>query len=225
MEPEVFFRAVLEAWSELPTLLGPAWSEVMLRLQALVEQCAASRDPAERRALLVELILLFRSYEPARARLQRTLQSMGDVRGSLRRGRSAELALTREEEAAELMTKLRQRLNPRYVNVSFARHGTPSAVAKTSSLAAAAEYDLRIDIGPLSADSIVANAATQPFPSERLPSTEVGYWLEVVAVSDKFAVPERAYPMFLPRLGPSWVCDCVPGASISALRTCAENTS
>src|SRR5262249_33734272 len=70
---------------------------------------------------------------------------------------------------------------------------------------------LRIDIGPLSLDSVVDNPGA--FPQHVLPQTESGHWIEVVAVSDDFAIPQPRFHLFLPRCGNSWVCDCPPGGT------------
>ena len=60
-------------------------------------------------------------------------------------------------------------------------------------------------------DSVVRNPKKHRFPVEELPSTQDGHWLEVSAVSADFEIPQGRYHLFLPRIGPSWVCSCMPG--------------
>jgi len=84
-------------------------------------------------------------------------------------------------------------------------------VPKTTCLETKRTYDLRLDIGPLLDESVVQNAEQYPFPAHLLPPTDVGYWLEVIVVSDDFVVPFRQHHLFLPELGSSWVCDCPTG--------------
>lgn len=106
---------------------------------------------------------------------------------------------------------------PRYVNACMERSDhTP--VAKSTSLRSDTEYYLRVNIGSLSPDSVVENAGIFPFPADRLPPTNIGYWLEVVAVSDDFTISKNRLNLFLPKVGDSWVCSCTPGEE----HTCSE---
>ena len=100
---------------------------------------------------------------------------------------------------------------PRYVNACMERAHDNTAVAKSTSLRINTNYYLRINIGSLSADSVVENAKIYPFPADRLPPTDTGHWLEVVAVSDDFIIPTIRHNLFLPNVGDSWVCACTPG--------------
>lgn len=99
----------------------------------------------------------------------------------------------------------------RFVNVCLVNHEDQTIVSKTTNLGMGRTYDLRLDIGPLSPDSVVENAGENPFPEELLPATEDGHWVEVIVVSDDFSVSEQRYSLFLPKLGSSWVCGCTPG--------------
>ena len=56
-------------------------------------------------------------------------------------------------------------------------------------------------------------------PAELLPPSGSGHWLQVVVVSDDFEVARRRHDLFLPVVGPSWVCDCPPGGE----HTCSED--
>jgi hypothetical protein len=97
----------------------------------------------------------------------------------------------------------------RAVNLSIAPKDSAVVLSATSCLAAGKEYRLRLDIGPLSPESVVAKPV--PFPSEQLPASDVGHWLDIVASSDDFTVEPRPTKLFLPTAGPSWVCACKPG--------------
>jgi tetratricopeptide (TPR) repeat protein len=110
-------------------------------------------------------------------------------------------------------------MQQRYVNVSIVRQEDRKIVAKTTSLGVSRTYALRLNIGPLLNESVVQNADQYPFPVQLLPPTNIGYWLEVIVVSDDFVVPFRQHHLFLPRLGSSWECDCPPGKN----HQCSEN--
>src|SRR5207249_1845673 len=101
----------------------------------------------------------------------------------------------------------------RYVNVCFVPIRNRVPIRPEMSLKAGRDYRLRIDIGRLSADSVVKNPRV--FPVDRLPPSESGYWFEVAVLSDDFVVRPRLRSLFLPRTGSSWVCDCTPGGDHS----------
>jgi anti-anti-sigma factor len=103
----------------------------------------------------------------------------------------------------------------RHVNVCLIRGDKEKTVVPiTMNLREGNSYYLRLDIGNLSSDTAVRNP--QIFPTQHLPRTETGHWLEVVVVSDDFQVsnsasPRHRYNLFLPKKGASWVCSCSPG--------------
>ncbi|MHC8419064.1 hypothetical protein ACH121_04440 [Streptomyces sp. NB004] len=79
-------------------------------------------------------------------------------------------------------------------------------------LAAGRTYELRVDIGRLADQSLLARQA-RPFPDGMLGHTDDGGrgdWLEVTVLSDDFDLPAARHSVFLPRTGPSWVCPCPP---------------
>lgn len=108
----------------------------------------------------------------------------------------------------------------RYVNVCIERPADHSVVSKFTSLRVETDYDLRMNIGSLWPESVIENAQPNPFPTHLLPKTDVGYWLEVVAVSDDFMIPKIRHNIFLPEARDSWVCSCSPGQD----HTCVEQT-
>lgn len=110
-------------------------------------------------------------------------------------------------------TRAAEMVKPRYVNLAFLRAAEFSRVSRGEPLEPARDYLLRVDIGDLSAESMVSNAPDHAFPAERLPPTTYGHWLEVGVTSADFSVPDRTFPVFLPRRGPSWVCPCEPNGS------------
>ena len=97
----------------------------------------------------------------------------------------------------------------RYVNVCLTQEKDHKVVSGETSLAANKEYHLRTDIGPLSSDSVVENP--KEFREDLLPASDTGHWLHVVAVSEDFEVQSKRHDVFLPTVGPSWVCVCTPG--------------
>lgn len=103
----------------------------------------------------------------------------------------------------------------RYVNVCLTEGEAHSVLPGRMQLATNCSYDLRLDIGPLSLDSVVKNAEQKPFPELLLPRTDTGHWLEAIAVSDEFVVAPVKHSLFLPTTGPSWVCNCTPGGEHS----------
>ena len=77
-------------------------------------------------------------------------------------------------------------------------------------LVASAEYVLRVDIGMIAKDTIVAEAESAPLPSlpPEAANEEGGHWLSLVVVSSDFEVPGHAFRLYLPRVGASWTCSC-----------------
>jgi multiple sugar transport system ATP-binding protein len=96
----------------------------------------------------------------------------------------------------------------RHMNVAITRTVDGTPLPMTERLEVATTYWIRVDIGTLSADSVVVNPLDRPFPDEHLPRSADGHWLEVLAVSDDVDVDRRRHRLFLPLTGQSWVCSC-----------------
>jgi hypothetical protein len=96
----------------------------------------------------------------------------------------------------------------RYTNVCITKGANRSVIPQGRSLISGGRYDLRLNIGPRSPQSVVRNP--RRFRGDLLPPTEKGHWLEVVLASDDFRLPRRRYYFFLPLAGPSYVCTCKP---------------
>jgi hypothetical protein len=99
---------------------------------------------------------------------------------------------------------------PRHVNISFLDENG-QVVPRTRSLVSAQRYLVRVNIAELRQDSLITNAP--PFPSDLLPQSAIGHWLEVVVSSDDLEVQPQKHSLFLPTHGPSWHCACEPGGA------------
>lgn len=97
----------------------------------------------------------------------------------------------------------------RFVNVELLDPETGTPTGSDCPLRAQRGYEVVVDIGPLSAASIVHDP--EAFPSEHLPQSETGHWLQVGLASTNFEVPPQVADIFLPRVGAAWACDCDPG--------------
>ncbi len=107
---------------------------------------------------------------------------------------------------------------PRYVNTRIVDDEKQTIPANTE-LGTDRSYYVRINIGPLSKETIVRNPL--PFPSGLLPQGKGGgHWLDAVVASDDFQFDKHRYTFFLPGKGPSWVCECNPDAP----HTCSKKT-
>ncbi|MBE4740502.1 hypothetical protein [Streptomyces caniscabiei] len=102
-------------------------------------------------------------------------------------------------------------VGPRFVNLAIERRGDLPPVPRGIPLEPASDHFVRVDIGDVSADSIVTGPRESPFPLEALPHTAEGYWLEVALTSADFDVRAETVPYFLPFSGAGWVCPCPPG--------------
>jgi hypothetical protein len=232
MNPVKLLQALSEMWGDLPKLLGAASLKVLPELlKLLTDYSRASGDFDVRRSLLAELLSLLRDYEPIRERLQQAAKEESPPS----RSRSGETRRSGRAPARggvnypDLPDKLQRvvelpveadvcdggKRTPRYVNVCFTRPGTTENLPQSTSLGAGREYRLRLDIGPLSAASVVENPAK--LPEELLPQTEDGHWLEMVAVSDDFQIEQIRHHFFLPRSGAGWRCACPPGGAHGCL--------
>jgi Leucine-rich repeat (LRR) protein len=95
---------------------------------------------------------------------------------------------------------------PRVLNVAMA-DAERGLLSPDDTLAPARDHLVRIDVGPRSPDSVVANPV--PFPADELePSSPQGWWLGVVLSSSDVDVAADVHRVFLPFVGPSWVCVC-----------------
>ena len=103
----------------------------------------------------------------------------------------------------------------RYANVCLTEGEARVMVPQKMQLGTSRDYQLRLDIGPLSSDSVVTNAEQNPFRADLLARSDDGHWLQVVAASDEFSIEPVPYNLFLPVIGPSWVCNCAPGGKHS----------
>ncbi len=223
MEPESVLQALYDIWDELPGLLGPAWADVYPELTALVVRLPTAQDPRERASLATAVLLAFRGHSEAERRLRVAIQAASRARGPIFRRAEAERRATGPVSARpdwsalviglQLLDQGRNHshLQRRHMNVCVTEHGSETPLPKATILGVGQRYQLRLDIGPLSPDSVVENAERNPFPVESLPETQTGHWLDVVVVSDDFTVSPRRHGVFLPKSGASWVCDCIPG--------------
>lgn len=112
--------------------------------------------------------------------------------------------------AGDLSEPHRAEGDRRHVNLCFVWPHSRNSLPLHTCLQTGRGYEVRIDIGELSAQSIVINP--RRFPADLLPPTEEGSWLEIVLASDDFRLPRSSFPLFLPHHGPSWVCDCAAGS-------------
>ncbi|MFI9113920.1 CHAT domain-containing protein [Streptomyces venezuelae] len=101
----------------------------------------------------------------------------------------------------------------RYLNLAVVWPLSRRTVPEDHTLASGSRYELRLDIGGLSQQSLLAEQA-RPFPEGSLAHTDDegrGDWLYVTVVSEDFDFPAVVHPLFLPLKGGSWVCPCEPG--------------
>jgi hypothetical protein len=73
MVGEDVLRALIAVVPKLPTLLGPAWPEVLARVSLYAAALRDAQDPIERTRLSVEMWLTFRDYPAAKPLLQQAL--------------------------------------------------------------------------------------------------------------------------------------------------------
>ncbi|MER5202062.1 CHAT domain-containing protein [Streptomyces sp. NPDC002825] len=102
----------------------------------------------------------------------------------------------------------------RFLNLAVVWSLSREPVPQDRVLASGSRYELRVDIGDLSTESLLAGQA-RSFPEQPLAHADDegrGDWLDVTVFSEDFAVPAFAHPVFLPLRGGSWVCPCGPGA-------------
>ncbi|MFD3480488.1 hypothetical protein [Streptomyces sp. NPDC058695] len=98
----------------------------------------------------------------------------------------------------------------RFVNLVIEPRGDDAPLPRGEPLEPARDYFVRFDIGDISADSIVLGSGDHAFPSEELPATSDGHWLEVGLTSADLDVAFETVAFFLPRRGAGWSCPCMP---------------
>ncbi|WP_329286143.1 CHAT domain-containing protein [Streptomyces sp. NBC_00691] len=101
----------------------------------------------------------------------------------------------------------------RFLNVVVVWPLSRGVVPPDRFLASGRTYELRLDIGGLEPQSLLA-AQAQPFPESGLDHTDddgSGDWLQVTVVSDDLILRDARHWLFLPREGSAWVCHCPPG--------------
>ena len=223
MSNESMLQALLDVWDDLPGLVGPQWAELYPSLEALLSRLLTTHDRSRQASLFAQIALAFAPFPPARDRLRAAIGEAARRRGRLSGSTHRRSAVAEPSDAetvdgiatlSDLMTDLEKHIRQqRYVNICIAPADEEVCLPKATSLVVDREYRLRLAIGTWSSDTIVVDRSS--FPSNLLPPTTAGHWLEVVAVSDECVLPNRRYHLFLPRTGSSWVCGCHPGGEHS----------
>jgi hypothetical protein len=95
----------------------------------------------------------------------------------------------------------------RYVNTLVARSGAQEPVPADQPLAAAADYDVLVNIGRYAEGSLLSREDAH-WPDDLLP--EQGLWLYAALTHDG-GRESATRPFFLPRHGESFACDCPAG--------------
>jgi hypothetical protein len=101
----------------------------------------------------------------------------------------------------------------RYLNVAVVWPLSRLVVPADRLLASGRTYELRVDIGRLADESLLAAQAVA-FPENELGHTDddgSGDWLQVSVASDDLVFSTEQHWLFLPREGDAWVCPCPPG--------------
>ncbi|HET8660189.1 MAG TPA: CHAT domain-containing protein [Micromonosporaceae bacterium] len=200
--------ALARHWDRLPATFPDRWAALRPRCLELLTRLAHATTDAERARLARQLILLLRD-DPVLAEAIRAALVTGD-------GQRAWPAPAGDPAGVEpgwgsaVSALWSSATHSRYVNLSVS-DATGRRLPRGSDLTPTGRYALRLDIGARSPDSVVTPAQDAPFPEPDLPATAEGTWLDCVATSDDFDVDFVPRRMFLPRAGPSWVCDCPPG--------------
>jgi hypothetical protein len=206
----ILLRALLAVWERLPQLLGPAWPEVLPRLGVMIARGQDADTTPKQESVAAELVALIRRFPD----LSREITGQPEVSRLLKpegvRGRQESATLI-SVPWKELFQKLDAswklelpgsdlediRENGRVVNLSITRSESTAPLPAERSLAVNGEYQLRLDIGPISPESVVADPPH--FPADRLPEDAEGHWLDIVASSSDFLIPEEVARLFLPR--------------------------
>jgi HEAT repeat protein len=96
---------------------------------------------------------------------------------------------------------LSEQLPRRYVNVVITDVPAHSTLSRYAQLQLGNDYAVRIDVGPLSSDSTVDNAAEHPFPDSLIDTMAPN--VEVIAVSDDYDIPKASHELTVPPHGRS----------------------
>jgi hypothetical protein len=221
-------RGILAAWKRIAEKSGSQWSELSRQLQTILNQIATGEE--ERLRPLIDQCMQSGMQSPARDIFKEIGRLSGSARpvDGTRSFRLEEMSIdvsskdsVGADDVRRAAYELAELIIPaRYINTCIVMHENQIVVPKTANLAAQRPYDLRLDIGLLSRDSVVENAGSHPFPTELLPETREGHWLEVVVVSGDFTISSGRYNLFLPDSGASWVCGCPPGED----HTCSKDS-
>jgi hypothetical protein len=122
-EPRRNLQALLWIWHELPSLLGPDWSDLFPRCRDLLVQIESCANPGDRDWLVLDLINLLRGHDAARRRLKEVRDLLGTDRGN--RGQGDPRPEIPLPEWEELGPGIEQRLHPptvtRYTDVGAPR--------------------------------------------------------------------------------------------------------
>jgi hypothetical protein len=184
---------------ELPGLAEDGWAVLRPLLDDLLEQTRRRTAPeallaARLRALLARYPAVYRRVQDALAAPQAPERWRAPTRSA---GPGAEQPPTVVEGP------------PRFVNLAILRAADFGRVPADRPLTPGTDHLLRVDIGPLSGESIVRRSPA--FPAQLLPPSGSGHWLEVGVASGDVEVPPQTFPVFLSPTGGSWVCPCPPG--------------
>lgn len=202
-ELDALTAALRRTWNELPALVGDNWPAIGEILKRLIAEGEAGT--AAEVVVTTRIKVTLARYPRAYARVNAALATpTTPPRDQPRTDRPADQKPTEPAPT------------PRYVNLAIVRHVDLTRVPPTQGLAAGGRYQLRVDIGARSVETIVEAASQPGFPAERLPPKD-GHWLEVTVSSDRFDVPSAPTPLFLPRRGASWTCRCAPGSPHACL--------
>jgi hypothetical protein len=169
-EPRRNLQALLWIWHELPSLLGPDWSDLFPRCRDLLVQIESCADPGDCDWLVLDLIDLLREHDAARRRLKEVRDLLGTDRGN--RGQGDPGPETPLPEWEELGPGIERRLNPptvtRYTDVSAPRRlqrGSLGAMTVGLSLAPNPEsVDARgLELSPDPPVEVHCHAAAEDF--------------------------------------------------------------
>ena len=184
-------------WRRLPALAGAGWPELEQHLSRLID------DGEDRRV----------SPLVAAARIRAALAAFPEVYAVITGSAGAELPAPQDRPRQDREPpKAEPRRTPRFVNLAFVQREDFTRVPATEGLRAGAGYQLRVDVGARSPESIV-DAAAPAVPVDRLPQPQQGHWLELTVTGDGFDVPTASTHLFLPRQGAGFTCPCPPGGT------------
>jgi hypothetical protein len=201
---ESLVDAIARLASDLPGLAGADWPKLKKQLEPLLAQ---ARDRSQS-APLVEARL--RSLLAAYPEVYRQVLAVAAAPPRPPAPNFARRGVPHEMEIVPAPPP-----RPRYANLAVLRASNFARIPPDRPLEPATSYFLKFDIGDLSPESVVRNAAAHAFPEERLPPRQDGHWLEVGVTSADFTPRTSIFPLFLPRQGSSWICGCKPGGDHS----------